>query len=991
MANPSTCRSDQKLLLQTYNISCPPDCKPGGKNAKKYREISRQIHPDKFGDKGEEVVKRQTALFQDFTNAYENVIDNQCVSSLDPARPGRPARPAQPPSPPPPAICSIDSACDMAQCIQSINGMSSDSTSPTDTWAITFSNPTSMKSVSDNYIPVTRAFLKLFISPDSWADKLANNPANIEKYITLCGLSYEISVYTEVINPLLDFEISPHFIRIYASAKNCTWDNLHQMLKKESTTKNNTTMRLNRNLSYMNEWKERRPSIQDNSDPSIYDPGFKDKKYSFIVNEMITSGTKSLEDVLKDEISERDLYNILFQIAQACYAMYLSKTAHNDLHSKNIWIIPQASKNIKYIINDNEFILTDVKHNVKIYDFDRAYAVKLHANPIITRAKCAQHGECNEIVEGKDFAKLLCFVSRNLRAYNSSHGGGNINPDNLLQLFTSNTFFWKNTFATTCWMSDYSHLLSYPSILKNIYQKIRSNRVFNNLPPIAKCNIGMFDSEGRVKSPNISAYKLEIMGAITALTGRYQSFLANAATVNDILKESNDLVAIAATITQSLQISSNQVRELVAKFPIAEENVKFQLEKLLNIRLQVKKLIEEYTQSNIAGSTGDVLNGWGSGVSEIINTVRNERTQLSNTDDEITNLLAEFDAAVLELQKAADKHIEFNKAITTISNQLPAFQADITTLSGTITRVYQNYITETNKFRLPLDPVLREALNNANNILENTNNRYQTARQAISDFRAIAQIVPLNKSNPREFVAKQKKTTVPVVSNISKKIEEITSELNGLLSQYQAVLQEKEVRRAAQLENERLRIERERLNTERIRVEAEQNAQRVQDAIIQRRVHEAAELLEQQRNEKIIADNANSDMQIDHNENKRSEQEIRDFMMANALNDPINEQKETDAIWEKSRFLYGKINLIMTDIKRRIEGFNHVSDEEDFYTIPLPDLNTALSEFQTIRNHIEIARNQRGSLNQLIEWYTILLKEYTELMKKYDYMFIRRN
>jgi hypothetical protein len=106
---------------------------------------------------------------------------------------------------------------------------------------------------------------------------------------------------------------------------------------------------------------------------------------------------------------------MLFQIAQGCYALNLSRATHNDLHHENIWVTSKDPNNpdsfikVKYIVDGRSY---NIRTNIccRLYDFDRAYAIRIGLNPKINGNLCDITSQCNYVANSKDFIKLLYYV-----------------------------------------------------------------------------------------------------------------------------------------------------------------------------------------------------------------------------------------------------------------------------------------------------------------------------------------------------------------------------------------------------------------------------------------------------------------------------------------------------------------------------------------------------------------------------------------------------
>ena len=270
--------------------------------------------------------------------------------------------------------------------------------------------------------PIKYGFLKLFINPTCIRPKKLFNFFEMLK-----GLDYEIDVYKDIIQPMVDEQICPNFVSYIGSGKNCTCDNLLNMLidrltdgKKigneflfnENLVKNN----LNRNISFI------KPKIhhQTIKPPSInnisfkhYDDPDKNFKYNFLLIEYAL-GAVTFTDWLSMKSSVTDFiiefWNITFQLSAACYAMSLSKMIHNDLHARNVFIQSLGELTYyKYIINDIPMIIK-TKYKVLIYDFDRSYVFSLGKNENLDENLCKKHSQCNTFIEKRDMLKVMCIA-----------------------------------------------------------------------------------------------------------------------------------------------------------------------------------------------------------------------------------------------------------------------------------------------------------------------------------------------------------------------------------------------------------------------------------------------------------------------------------------------------------------------------------------------------------------------------------------------------
>src|SRR5437868_1306570 len=106
-------------------------------------------------------------------------------------------------------IITKDVICQLGSCVKSVNGIDSNSSSPSDTWIIEFNKYTVYMEEDGKEIQFRRAFLKVFIDPAFIWAWLADSGASVEmseiwKYRlnALDGLMYESAFYKNIINPI---------------------------------------------------------------------------------------------------------------------------------------------------------------------------------------------------------------------------------------------------------------------------------------------------------------------------------------------------------------------------------------------------------------------------------------------------------------------------------------------------------------------------------------------------------------------------------------------------------------------------------------------------------------------------------------------------------------------------------------------------------------------------------------------------------------------
>jgi hypothetical protein len=408
-------------------------------------------------------------------------------------------------------ICKID------KLISKIKGIDSNSASPTDIWFLTFKD-----NVFYDKEPLLGAVLKIFINLSSFKE-----PKEYKFYSELEGLNYELQVYKNIIQPIIEYKICPNFIKYLGSGIKCSYDNLYRMLDKhiyedkDKTYSDDITKKLlNRNINCIKSSCSNRKSIDKKINRGFFNLfGFLDNtsqpdksiKYNFIMIQKLSLTTVSIDDFLvkeKEDISCENILLILFQIAFACYTMSLCKLIHNDLHSGNIMLEELKKEEIfTYIINDKKYTFS-TKYNIYVYDFDRAYCPRFGKNILLEdHDSCENNGQCNTFIENKDFLKIFCYFTWNFYyKKNKSHFKNIIkfilkdiqDLDKLLEIYSNDCFIGPehdNFFVEKC------HKME--DIVFNFGKRIHKKDLQSNKKNIFVCHKNFFNKDGSINSTKI--------------------------------------------------------------------------------------------------------------------------------------------------------------------------------------------------------------------------------------------------------------------------------------------------------------------------------------------------------------------------------------------------------------------------------------------------------------------------------------------------------
>jgi hypothetical protein len=301
----------------------------------------------------------------------------------------------------------LEDGCNLYKEVKEVQGLPSNSTSPSDTWILT---------LNDN----TKVFMKYFIDPNTSDRKFKHAMyGNRHTLYHMRGLDYEIKVYNIIKNKLMDTNICDNFVRFYSAGLGCDYTALELCL--EPRYRKN----IQRNVQYMASMVQGRPSITADGYEIKNIVDATKLQYKFALNQPIPNGTLTLSDFMKTIKTISVFKEIWFQLVYACFAMFLEGIAHNDLHSGNVYIVKRDTPiTVRYSFENDqgETIDNTFKSNFKvmIYDFDRAYSRELGDNPLIS----GQSGStdcyfdaCNDVVELKDLWRISWSLSRRYPTY----------------------------------------------------------------------------------------------------------------------------------------------------------------------------------------------------------------------------------------------------------------------------------------------------------------------------------------------------------------------------------------------------------------------------------------------------------------------------------------------------------------------------------------------------------------------------------------------
>jgi hypothetical protein len=118
---------------------------------------------------------------------------------------------------------------------------------------------------------------------------------------------------------------------------------------------------------------------------------------------------ESLSDWLAKDRKFRyeDFLAVLFQLIVTLWVLELRRMVHYDLHTGNVLIEHIRPRRLGYVLNGEEYKV-NTTWLVRIFDFDRSYAVSLGCNKWHVESEC-------QFVPNLDLARLLCDMFKDLK------------------------------------------------------------------------------------------------------------------------------------------------------------------------------------------------------------------------------------------------------------------------------------------------------------------------------------------------------------------------------------------------------------------------------------------------------------------------------------------------------------------------------------------------------------------------------------------------
>lgn len=247
---------------------------------------------------------------------------------------------------------------------------------------------------------VKTMFAKLWVSQQPKLDQA-------KVFLRLQMLDYEALVYRQIIGPLIQTGVCPHFVNFHGGGTLCSFPQILKLVSptEEPRVRNILINKFKHTLSSQS--NKSRPRFTDKFPPSVSKADqvlFGEKtKYNFLLLENMQG---LLFYQYMRQVRGSDFWVLLFQSLAAANAMAFSKLDHQDLHNANTWVLtlPETKRWI-YQYNHKEYCI-ETNLQIKIFDFDRGYARQIGPNPGFVPKRHCFFQENNNI-PNRDIVRIL--------------------------------------------------------------------------------------------------------------------------------------------------------------------------------------------------------------------------------------------------------------------------------------------------------------------------------------------------------------------------------------------------------------------------------------------------------------------------------------------------------------------------------------------------------------------------------------------------------
>jgi hypothetical protein len=288
-----------------------------------------------------------------------------------------------------------------------VRGLKHSTTSKTETWIVTFKEEIAKE------INIQRAFMKISIDYESYS-KFENS--EIHSYLGTYKTENTIYKY---INSLVDKKICNNFVKLITVKEDVSLKDMvaiisEKMVNGKRLGIKNAVNNFKRNIMDSISENSERKEIGSTCKIPVKFNARRNWRYQYVMTEALTNDDSIMSDYMSTLLSHRvpftlNTWNIIFQVAHACYIMEKFKISHNDLHTGNIWLrLQKKQEEYTYIVNDKVYTFTP-KYVALIYDYDRGY-MEEGGKRVKNTVTYKEFEQTNRVVCGRDFTRFIYIV-----------------------------------------------------------------------------------------------------------------------------------------------------------------------------------------------------------------------------------------------------------------------------------------------------------------------------------------------------------------------------------------------------------------------------------------------------------------------------------------------------------------------------------------------------------------------------------------------------
>lgn len=219
--------------------------------------------------------------------------------------------------------------------------------------------------------PARKAWMKVFLNLDSVLQNRGSGVTDPEIVRTFYKYYNEFRVYYNIVRPLIQNLACPHFFRPLGAGTNCSQASLvHTFGGNMKGVDQNRRLAVVIQQMLTTNSAHRNSLIESDTDPIQGAATQIPLSHRYNFNTLILEIPDSKAQLLTFN------WDVVFQVAVACYALELSQLNHNNLTVDCVHVYNSPTSETYYLINNFCYYLRS-KHRAYLYDFEDATSPRL--------------------------------------------------------------------------------------------------------------------------------------------------------------------------------------------------------------------------------------------------------------------------------------------------------------------------------------------------------------------------------------------------------------------------------------------------------------------------------------------------------------------------------------------------------------------------------------------------------------------------------------